>query len=64
MKCCRCNKGMNEVNGMIPIDPPGTKDRKWTCTGCATLEELGMLPESEVKLCTMINPNFIPRRNE
>lgn len=60
MKCCRCNKGMSELKcGMIPIEPKGTKDRKWICTDCATNEEIDDIDKEVVEISSIINPNFI-----
>lgn len=39
MKCYRCGKSFYDCKAMHPIDPPGTKDRRWVCTDCETAEE-------------------------
>lgn len=62
MKCTRCNKQMSEVNGMIPIEPKGTKDRKWVCTNCATNEEIDNLDCEVKELSNIINPNFLENK--
>ena len=58
MKCSRCNKKMSEVNGLVPIDPKGTKDRRWVCLDCITDEEWEAIPSDVVDLSQSINPDF------
>lgn len=58
MKCCRCNAVMGELNAMVPIDPKGTKDRRWVCLNCITEEEWNNIPSDVVNLSQSINPDF------
>lgn len=39
MNCCRCGKPFYECKAMHPIDPKGTKGRRWVCLECETEEE-------------------------
>ncbi len=48
MKCFRCGKPFYECKAMHPIDPPGTKGRRWVCIDCETPDE-NALVDPEVK---------------
>ena len=39
MNCCRCGRPFYECRAMHPIDPKGTKGRRWVCLECETPEE-------------------------
>lgn len=39
MNCCRCGKPFYGCRAMHPIDPAGTKGRRWVCLDCETAEE-------------------------
>lgn len=41
IQCCRCGATIDSPGNrcFYPIDPRGTKDRRWTCDKCITLEE-------------------------
>ena len=43
MKCTNCNKGINEVELMLPIDAPGTENRRWMCEACMEQKEPELL---------------------
>lgn len=39
LKCARCGKPFYKCLRLHPIDPKGTKDRRWVCSDCETDEE-------------------------
>lgn len=36
LKCARCGKPAYKCLKLHPIDPKGTKDRRWVCSDCET----------------------------
>lgn len=53
MKCCMCNKGIDDgVEMMKPIDPKGAPNRRWACTDCLSAYEQGVLDGQELYLPT------------
>ena len=33
-KCYKCGKSIETGRSFRPVDPPGTKDRRWICNVC------------------------------
>ncbi|MBH1941653.1 hypothetical protein I5677_12190 [Mobilitalea sibirica] len=54
MNCCKCNRTMSEVKGMIPIEPKGTPNRKWVCTDCANIVQKQTIDKDTRNLCNTI----------
>lgn len=40
MKCCYCGDSPETGKWFIPVEPAGTKDRKWACNACATNKQV------------------------
>lgn len=63
MKCCRCGDSPESGKSFIPIDSPGTPNRRWVCTKCANLVERqqakNALGEEGMKISRIIAPNFL-----
>lgn len=54
MICCRCGKHFYECDSMSPIDPPGTKGRRWVCSDCETPDERANIDPEVKKYVRMI----------
>ena len=63
MKCCRCGKPYNECKAMHPIDPAGTKNRRWVCTDCETEEEAKKLDPVAKQIEDIILEDNVRREN-
>lgn len=63
MKCYYCGKGMESGRDFIPIEPAGTKNRKWSCVDCAKPHEKELvknqLGEDGLKISRIFSPNFL-----
>lgn len=58
MKCYKCEDSVDSGKIFIPVDPRGTKGRRWVCLDCASQEEKDTTPIDVVDLCNAINPSF------
>lgn len=63
MKCCRCGDNPESGKSFIPIDAPGTPNRRWCCTKCANLVERqqakNALGKEGMEISRMIDPDFL-----
>lgn len=63
MKCCRCGDSPESGKSFIPIDAPGTTNRRWCCTKCANLAERkqakNALGKVGMEISRMIDPDFL-----
>ena len=59
MKCCRCGLGITESKrNYYPIDPKGTKNRRWVCHICMTPEERDKVPADVRKIVGIIKGTY------
>ena len=54
MKCYKCGKGMMDVDTLIPIDPKGTENRRWSCLKCAPKEKVKQIPKDIKDICNIV----------
>lgn len=54
VRCIKCGRGMSQCDGFIPIDPPGTSNRRWVCTDCAAPEQMHTIPKGVRELSNIV----------
>lgn len=63
MKCCKCGEGIESGKSFVPIEAPGTPNRKWVCTNCADLiqkqQARNALGKEGLEVSRIIDPNFL-----
>lgn len=64
MNCVKCGVGFGDgVAAFYPIDPKGTKNRRWVCDKCADNETLDSIPEETKEIVSLINPDARTERD-
>lgn len=58
MKCCFCNQGIDEGKTLIPIEPRGTKNRKWACLDCIPDKVKKDISEDVKEICSIFDDKF------
>lgn len=63
MKCCKCGDGIESGKNFIPIESPGTPNRKWACEKCADLvqkqQARNVLGKEGLEVARIISPGFL-----
>lgn len=54
LKCARCGKPFYNCKWLHPIDPKGTKNRRWVCSDCETDQEYKSVDADIKKLESVI----------
>lgn len=63
MKCCKCGDGIESGKNFIPIEAPGTPNRKWACEKCADLvqkqQARNVLGKEGLEVARIFSPGFL-----
>lgn len=63
MKCYKCKDSIESGKSFIPIDAPGTRERRWACLDCAKLEDkkraAESLGEEGLEVSRIFNSDFL-----
>ena len=63
MACYICGDGIESGKSFIPVDAPGTPNRRWVCTDCANLiqkqQARNELGEAGLQVSRIFDPDFL-----
>lgn len=63
MKCYKCGDGIESGKSFIPVDAPGTPNRRWCCTKCADLVQKqqvrNTLGKDALEISRIFDPEFL-----
>lgn len=63
MKCYKCGDSIESGKSFIPVDPPGTPKRRWSCIECANIIEKQQardaLGKEALKISRIFDPSFL-----
>lgn len=63
MACYKCGDGIESGKSFIPVDEPGTPNRRWVCTDCANLiqkqQARNTLGKEGIEVSRIFDPCFL-----
>lgn len=63
LECYKCGVSIESGRSFIPIEPPGTPNRKWVCEKCASIvqkqQARNALGKEALEISRIFDPNCL-----